>query len=97
MDFDGSAQFAERSLSNLPSHLQNDTQLTAHLASRFHAHYPTARLSTQAVIALNTYTNAAKGPNGDVEESAMGATRELASRAWARLGHRGENQAMVFL
>jgi len=27
----------------------------------------------------------------------MAATKAMAARAWARLGHRGENQAVVFL
>lgn len=93
----GPPSYTEQSLPALPAHLQGDTHLTSHLASRFHAHFPTARLSSQALIAVNTYTSSSKGPNGDVEESGMGATRDLASRAWARLGHRGENQAIVFL
>jgi chitin synthase len=93
----GQPQHAEDSLPALPHHLQSDTQLTAHLASRYHAHLPTARLSSHAIISLNTYTSSSRGPNGHEEGSAMAAAKELASRAWARLGHREENQAVVFL
>ncbi|EKG14177.1 Cytochrome b5 [Macrophomina phaseolina MS6] len=91
------AQFAQASLPSLPAHLQSDTHLTAHLASRFHAHYPTAQLSSHAIISLNTYTSSAHGPDGGREGSAMAATQDMAKRAWARLGHRSENQAIVFL
>jgi len=91
------AQYLQPSLPALPHHLQSDTHLTAHLASRFHAHIPTAQLSSQGVIALNTYTSSTKGPNGGEEGSGLGAMQDLASRAWARLGQRGENQAIVFL
>jgi chitin synthase len=90
-------QHAQPSLAALPAHLQSDTHLTAHLASRFHAHMPTASISSHALINLNTYTNSAQGPNGGEEGSGLSAAKDLASRAWARLGHRGENQAMVFL
>lgn len=91
------AQFAQASLPSLPAHLQSDTHLTAHLASRFHAHYPTAQLSSHGIISLNTYSSSARGPDGGKEGSAMDATQDLAKRAWARLGHRSENQAVVFL
>ncbi|KAF2402087.1 putative chitin synthase 8 [Trichodelitschia bisporula] len=90
-------QHVQDSLPALPGHLQSDTHLTAHLASRFHAHLPTARLSSHAVLSLNTYSSSARGPNGTEEGSAMAAMKELASRAWIRLGHRSENQALVFL
>jgi chitin synthase len=88
---------AQASLPALPAHLQDDTHLTAHLASRFHVSLPTAQLSSHAIIALNTYTSSAKGPDGSKEGSAMGAAEDLASRAWTRLGARQENQAVVFL
>ncbi|KAI9797038.1 MAG: hypothetical protein M1835_002288 [Candelina submexicana] len=88
---------SQPSLPSLPLHLQSDANLTAHLASRFHLSLPTARLSTQAIISLNTYTTSSKGNNGGKEGSAMGEAEEMASRAWARLGGRGENQAIVFL
>lgn len=90
-------QHAQASLPALPSHLQSDTHLTAHLASRFHVSLPTAQLSSQAIICLNTYTSSSKGPNGGKEGSAMGAAEELASRVWTRMGARQENQAVVFL
>ncbi|GAB7357710.1 hypothetical protein MBLNU459_g0375t2 [Dothideomycetes sp. NU459] len=90
-------QHAQASLPLLPAHLQSDTHLTAHLASRFHVSLPTAQLSSHAIVALNTYTSSAKGPNGSKEGSAMGAAEELAARAWTRLGSRQENQAVVFL
>ncbi|KAF2089356.1 glycosyltransferase family 2 protein [Saccharata proteae CBS 121410] len=90
-------QHAQASLPALPAHLQSDTHLTAHLASRFHAHFPTAQLSSHAIVSLNTYTSSSKGPDGGVEGSAMGAAQDLAKRAWARMGHRNENQAVVFL
>ncbi|EER29188.1 chitin synthase V [Coccidioides posadasii C735 delta SOWgp] len=88
---------AQSSLPSLPHHLQSDTQLTAHLASRFHVSLPTARLSSHALICLNTYTSSTKGPDGLKEGSAMGEAEDLARRAWTRLGSRGENQAVVFL
>ncbi|KAH8705178.1 chitin synthase ChsE [Talaromyces proteolyticus] len=88
---------SQSSLPSLPSHLQSDTHLTAHLASRFHISLPTARLSSQALICINTYTSSAKGPDGDKEGSAMGEAEDLARRAFTRLGARGENQAIVFL
>lgn len=87
----------QSSLPSLPSHLQSDTHLTAHLASRFHVGLPTARLSSQALICLNTYTSSSKGPDGGKEGSAMGEAEDLARRAFTRLGARGENQAVVFL
>ena len=58
---------------------------------------PTARLSSQGLISLNTYTSSAKGPNGGKEGSAMGEAEELANRALARMAARGENQAVLFL
>ncbi|KAK5998211.1 Chitin synthase 8 [Cladobotryum mycophilum] len=87
----------QHSLPSLPTHLQSDTHLTAHLASRFHVSLPTARLSSHGLICLNTYTNSAKGPDGGKEGSAMAGAEDLAERAWLRLGHRSESQAVVFL
>lgn len=63
----------------------------------FHVGLPTAHLSSQALIALNTYTAATKGPDGTKEGSAAGEAEDLARRAFTRLGARGENQAVVFL
>ncbi|KAL9124736.1 MAG: hypothetical protein Q9217_005967 [Psora testacea] len=88
---------AQPSLPALPAHLQSDTHLTAHLASRFHVSLPVARLSSQALISLNTYTSSLKGPDGGKAGSAMGEAEDLAGRAWSRLGQRAENQAIVFL
>ncbi|KEZ41038.1 Chitin synthase 8 [Scedosporium apiospermum] len=93
----GSGAHTQASLPALPAHLQSDTQLTAHLASRFHAGLPTARLSSHALISLNNYSSSAKGFDGGREGSAMAGTEEIADRAWLRLGHRSENQAVVFL
>jgi chitin synthase len=90
-------QYAQPSLPALPPHLQSDTHLTAHLASRFHAHMPVATLSSHGIVALNTYTDSSLGPDGGKEGSAMAAAEELALRAWTRLGHRSESQAVVFL
>ncbi|PNS21058.1 Chitin synthase 8 [Sphaceloma murrayae] len=91
------ASHTQASLPALPPHLLNERDLASHLASRFHVQEPIARLSSQAIISLNTYTNSAHGPNGGKEGSAMGAAEELASRVWTRLGSRQENQAVVFL
>ncbi|KAF1811636.1 hypothetical protein P152DRAFT_398530 [Eremomyces bilateralis CBS 781.70] len=91
------SQHAESSLHALPEHLQSDTNLTAHLASRFHANLATATLSSRALISVNNFKSSAQGPNGTEEGSALAGVKELASRAWTRLGHRGENQAVVFL
>ncbi|KAJ5225957.1 Chitin synthase 8 [Penicillium chermesinum] len=93
----GAPAHAQSSLPSLPAHLQSDTHLTAHLASRFHVGLPTARLSSHALIALNTYTSATKGPDGTKEGSAAGEAEDLARRAFTRLGSRAENQAVVFL
>lgn len=90
-------QHAQASLPALPAHLQSDTHLTAHLASRFHVSLATAQLSSHAIITLNTYTVSHKGPNGGKEGSAMGAAEDLAARAYTRLGARQENQSIVFL
>ncbi|KAF8856332.1 chitin synthase [Acephala macrosclerotiorum] len=91
------AQHSQPSLPSLPAHLQSDTHITAHLASRFHVSLPTAQLSSHALICLNTYSSSSKGPDGGREGSAMGGAEELAERAFTRLGARSENQAVVFL
>lgn len=86
----------QASLPSLPAHLQSDTHLTAHLASRFHVGIPTARLSSHALICLNTYTSSTKG-DGSKDSCAQSAADDLAERALIRLGHRSENQAILFL
>jgi chitin synthase len=93
----GGGAHSQSSLPALPAHLQSDTHLTAHLASRFHVSLPTAQLSSHVLISLNTYSGSTKGPNGGKEGSAMGGAEELAERAFRRLGARSENQAVVFL
>ncbi|KAI1004575.1 Chitin synthase 8 [Podosphaera aphanis] len=93
----GSSAHSQPSLVALPQHLQSDTHLTAHLASRFHVSLSTAQLSNHALICLNTYSSSAKGPDGRKEGSAMGGAEDLADRAFARLGARSENQAIIFL
>ncbi|PVI08725.1 glycosyltransferase family 2 protein [Periconia macrospinosa] len=90
-------QYAQPSLPALPQHLQSDTHLTAHLASRFHAHLPTSTLSSHAVISLNTYTDSSRGTDGGKDGSAHQAAEDLAQRAYMRLGLRSEDQAIVFL
>lgn len=90
-------QASQASLPSLPAHQQSDTNLTAHIASRYHVQSPISYLGSGAVVSVNTYTSSAKGPNGAKDGSAMGAAEELASRALNRLGHRQENQAVVFL
>ena len=84
------------SLPSLPAHAQSDTQLTAHLASRFHVSIPTARLSSHALLCINTYTSSTKG-DGTRDSSAASAAEDLAERALVRMGHRSENQAVLFL
>ncbi|KAK4112085.1 glycosyltransferase family 2 protein [Canariomyces notabilis] len=86
----------QASLPSLPAHLQSDTHLTAHLASRFHVSIPTARLSSHALICINTYTSSTKG-DGSKDSCAMSAAEDMAERAMIRLGHRSENQAILFL
>jgi len=93
----GGGAHSQPSLPALPAHLQSDTHLTAHLASRFHVSLPTAQLSSHALISLNTYASSTKGPDGGKEGSAAGGAEELADRAFTRLGARSENQAVVFL
>ncbi|KAF3937271.1 Myosin-X [Dactylella cylindrospora] len=78
----------QASLPSLPAHVQSDTHLTAHLASRFHLSLPTAQISSHALISLNTYTSATVA---GVE------CEKLAERMYKRLCHRAENQAVVFL
>lgn len=90
-------QTSQASLPSLPAHQQSDTNLTAHIASRYHVQCPVSYLSSSAVVSVNTYTNSSKGPNGGKDGSAMGAAEDLASRSISRLGHRQENQAIVFL
>ncbi|TPX07665.1 uncharacterized protein E0L32_010663 [Thyridium curvatum] len=85
------------SLPSLPAHLQSDTHITAHLASRFHVSIPTARLSSHALISLNTYSSSSKGLDGGKEGSAQAGAEDIAERAFLRLGHRSENQAVLFL
>ncbi|KAH7371094.1 chitin synthase-domain-containing protein [Pyrenochaeta sp. MPI-SDFR-AT-0127] len=85
------------SLPALAQHQQSDTGLTSALASRFHAHLPIATLSTQGLVAVNTYTDASRGADGGKEGSAHQAAEELAQRAYMRLGQRSEDQAVVFL
>ncbi|KAK3944856.1 chitin synthase-like protein [Diplogelasinospora grovesii] len=92
----GGGAHNQPSLPSLPAHLQSDTHLTAHLASRFHVSLPTARLSSHALISINTYTSSTKG-DGTKESSAMGGAEDMAERAYIRLGHRSENQAVLFL
>jgi chitin synthase len=70
--------------------------LTAHLASRFHVSIPTARLSSHALLCINTYTSSTKG-DGSRDSSAMSAAEDQAERAFVRMGHRSENQAILFL
>ncbi|SZF03430.1 unnamed protein product [Blumeria hordei] len=93
----GGGAHSQPSLVALPQHLQSDTHLTAHLASRFHVSLPTAQLSSHALICINTYSSSTKGPDGGKAGSAMGGAEDLADRAYARLGARSENQAIVFL
>ncbi|EPS36640.1 hypothetical protein H072_9862 [Dactylellina haptotyla CBS 200.50] len=78
----------QASLPSLPAHVQSDTHLTAHLASRFHLSLPTASISSHALISLNTYTSATVA---GVE------CEKLAERMYNRLCHRAENQAVLFL
>ncbi|KAK4506133.1 hypothetical protein PRZ48_004098 [Zasmidium cellare] len=92
-----SAPTSQPNLAGLPAHSMSDTNITSHIASRYHSHLPITNLSSQGYISVNTYTSSAKGPNGGKEGSAMGAAEELAARMWARLGSRQENQAAVFL
>ncbi|CAJ2514270.1 Uu.00g023890.m01.CDS01 [Anthostomella pinea] len=93
----GGGAHTQPSLPSLPAHLQSDTHLTAHLASRFHVSIPTARLSSHALVSLNTYTSSSKGLDGGKEGSAMAGAEDMAERAFLRLGHRSENQAVIFL
>ncbi|KAH8889758.1 glycosyltransferase family 2 protein [Thozetella sp. PMI_491] len=93
----GGGAHTQPSLPSLPAHLQSDTHLTAHLASRFHVSLPTARLSSHALIALNNYTSSTKGLEGGKDGSSMAGAEDMAERAFLRLGHRSENQAILFL
>jgi chitin synthase len=90
-------QYAQPSLPALPQHLQSDTHLTAHLASRFHQQLATASLSSHAIISLNSYKDSSQGPDGGKDGSAQQAAEDLAQRAYMRLGQRSEDQAIVFL
>ncbi len=85
------------SLALLPQHQQSDTGLTSALASRFHAHMPTATLSSHALISLNTYSDPSRGVDGGKDGSAIQGTEDIAQRAYMRLGQRSEDQAIIFL
>jgi len=85
------------SLPALPTHQQNDTGVTAALASRFHAHLPTALVSSHGFVSINTYTDPGRGVDGGREGSANQASEELAERAYRRLEHRTEDQVIAFL
>lgn len=91
------APTSQQNLASLPAHSMSDTNITSHIASRYHSHLPITTLSSQGYISVNTYTNSSKGPNGGKDGSAMGAAEELAARMWTRLGHKQESQAAVFL
>ncbi|KAL2267442.1 hypothetical protein VTJ83DRAFT_4719 [Remersonia thermophila] len=92
----GGGAHNQASLPSLPAHSQSDTQLTAHLASRFHVQIPISRLSSHGLICINTYTASNKG-DGSRDSCAQAAAEDLADRAFLRLGHRSENQAILFL
>lgn len=81
----------------IPDPVDEYTMSIANVRVRFHVGLPTAHLSSQALIALNTYSSATKGPDGGKEGSAAGEAEDLARRAFTRLGARAENQAIVFL
>ncbi|KAL6704249.1 hypothetical protein ACN47E_008417 [Coniothyrium glycines] len=85
------------SLPSLAQHQQSDTGLTSALASRYHAHLPIATLSSQGIVAVNTYTDSSRGVDGGKEGSAQQAAEDLAQRSFTRLGQRSEDQAVVFL
>ncbi|KAM7222759.1 chitin synthase-like protein [Rhypophila decipiens] len=93
----GGGAHTQPSLPSLPAHLQSDTHLTAHLASRFHVSIPVSRLSSHALISINTYTSSTPKGDGPKESSAQGGAEDMAERAFIRLGHRSENQAILFL
>ena len=93
----GGGAHSQPSIPSLPAHLQSDTHIAAHLASRFHVNLPTAQLSSHALISLNTYADPRKGPNGGKEGSALAGAEDMAERAFLRLGARSENQSIVFL
>lgn len=92
----GGGAHTQPSLPALPAHSQSDTQITAHLASRFHVQIPISRLSSHGLICINTYTSSTKG-DGSRDSCAQAAAEDLAERAFLRLGHRSENQAILFL
>ncbi|RDA95156.1 hypothetical protein CP533_1929 [Ophiocordyceps camponoti-saundersi (nom. inval.)] len=87
----------QQSLPSLPAHLQSDTHITGHLASRFHVSHPTATLSSHGLVCLNTFTSSTKGPDGGKAGSAMAGAEDMAHHAWLRLGNRSESQAIIFL
>lgn len=93
-----SPQYLQASLPSLPEHIAHDeTTITAHLASRFHAQLPTAQLSSHGYICVNNFHSPSAGINGGEEGSSKAAMKDLATRAYARVGYRKENQAVVFL
>jgi chitin synthase len=85
------------SLPALGQHQQSDTGLTSALASRYHAHMPIATLSSHGIVAVNTCTDASRGIDGGKEGSAQQGAEEMGQRAYLRLGHRSEDQVVVFL
>lgn len=93
----GRPAHSQDQLQSLPPHLQGETQITAHLASRFHVQLPVSYISSQAIVSFNTYTNSAKSASDAKDASAQSACEDLATRAFTRLGVRQENQAILFL
>ncbi|KAF2747835.1 glycosyltransferase family 2 protein [Sporormia fimetaria CBS 119925] len=97
LSFTNAPQHAQSALQKLPQHQQTADNLTAHLASRYHQQLATASLSSQAIVAINTYKGSTQGPDGGKDGSAQQAVEDLAMRAYTRLGQRLEDQAVVFL
>ncbi|KAF2279340.1 uncharacterized protein EI97DRAFT_370810 [Westerdykella ornata] len=95
--FAGSAHHNQPSLPALPQHQQTDEHITAHLGSRFHQKLAVSSLGCQGIVSLNTYKDASQGPDGGKDGSAQQAVEDLAQRVYTRMGHRSEDQAVVFL
>jgi chitin synthase len=49
------------------------------------------------LLSINTYTSSTKGLDGGKEGSAMAGAEDMADRAYLRMGHRSENQSILFL
>lgn len=87
----------EPSLPSLPASLQPTASITAQLASRFHASFPASRISSNAVVILNTHHATVKTSTAGKEDATPPEVLNVIDGALARLSRLSENQTFLFL